>query len=388
MKTVWVNLIHIYQPPTLTNASLFKTISKRSYLYIIDTLKRFPSAKFTINISGSLTEQLIKRGFKNIIYGLKELAIRNQIEFTSTAKYHPILPLLPKNEILHQIKINDKANSICFGDLYKPSGFFLPEMAYSQKVGNLIAKKFQWVVLDEIAYNGTLPANINPKTRYILKGTKLSILFRNRKLSKSYIPKTILENRNKNDFFPVVITATDGEMYGYYHRDTEKMLKKALQHPEIKTLTVSQYLKTLKITETVNPLKSSWETTEQDIKNNNPYPLWSDPNNKIQQKLWQLAQLAIRTNHIYNKSNQMVWPRKHLDRALASCTWWWASNKQVDVFSPIGWDPDTIEKGMNEMIKSVRSLENIPQSVKLRAEKLHNDLKKLIWEKHWKNNET
>jgi len=69
---------------------------------------------------------------------------------------------------------------------------------------------------------------------------------------------------------------------------------------------------------------------------------------------------------------------------LASCTFWWASAHDFRLYGPLAWNPDEIEKGANELIRSVRAL-NDPRTrqAKIKAEKLYIKIKQLIWHKHW-----
>ncbi|MFA6454540.1 MAG: hypothetical protein WCV70_01630 [Patescibacteria group bacterium] len=120
------------------------------------------------------------------------------------------------------------------------------------------------------------------------------------------------------------------------------------------------------------------------IKNNLPYFLWRDKKNKIQTLLWQLANAAIVNINKYPKDQNYFWSRQHLDRGLASCTFWWASAHDFRLYGPLAWNPDEIEKGANELIRSVRAL-NDPRTrqAKIKAEKLYIKIKQLIWHKHW-----
>ena len=134
----------------------------------------------------------------------------------------------------------------------------------------------------------------------------------------------------------------------------------------------------------ISPRNASWESTEKELKSKIPYALWDDPKNKIHKLLWELRELAITTINKNNNDPQYIWSRNHLDRGLASCSWWWAAEKKPDVFSPITWNPSEIEKGLKELINSIRSLQNIDSKTKLRAEKIYINLTKAIWNKHWK----
>ncbi|MFA6215319.1 MAG: phosphotransferase [Patescibacteria group bacterium] len=381
----WVNFLHIYQPP-YQEAEVVKKICQESYWPLAKILNHQPQTKLTLNFSGCLLEHLYNIGEQNLIDEFKKLAAAGQIELVGSAKYHPILPLLPAGEIKRQIQLNDEILRQAFGDLYQPTGFFLPEMAYSRKTAKIIKELgFKWLIIDEIAYQGEIGL-VDYSKKYQLKGLGLNVIFRNRQLSRTYVPQTILDLTTKSAPPAYLISATDGEMYGHHHTDYENRFEKVLTHARVKTLTVSEYLKELPAkAETVNPVSSSWESTAEELKNKIPFALWQDPKNKIHQNLWELRKIAI---NLINKNKasdaNYDFARKHLDRGLASCAWWWAAEKKIGDFNFLTWNPDTIEKGLKELISSIRSLKNISRQTKLKAEKYYHLLIKEIWRKHWK----
>ncbi|TFF86642.1 MAG: hypothetical protein EU517_00235, partial [Promethearchaeota archaeon] len=55
-------LFHIYQPPVQI-PPVIRQIVEESYLPIIEALKNHPDAKITLNINGTLTEQLNDFGY-------------------------------------------------------------------------------------------------------------------------------------------------------------------------------------------------------------------------------------------------------------------------------------------------------------------------------------
>ncbi|MFX1383123.1 MAG: hypothetical protein ACFFBP_11835 [Promethearchaeota archaeon] len=148
-------LFHIYQPPVQI-APVIKQIVNESYRPIIDALRNNPEAKITLNINGTLTEQLNDYGYRDLIEGLTTLASRGQIEFTGSAKFHPLLPLIPAPEIKRQIQLNNETNKKFFGELYNPRGFFPPEMAINKEVISVVKEMgFEWIIMSGIA--NTLP---------------------------------------------------------------------------------------------------------------------------------------------------------------------------------------------------------------------------------------
>jgi len=380
-KINWINFLHFYQPP-YQNQEMLKRISKESYDFIFKIIKSNPDIKFTINFNGSLTELLAKNKLQTVIKNYQRLAKKNQIEFVETAKYHPILPLLPEYEIERQIKLNYKINRSYFGSVYSPKGFFCPEMAYSQKIGKIVKKLgYKYIVLDEIALNGKLKS-VDPNYKYIDQNTGLEVIFRNRKISKHYPPYIISKLLEKTKE-QTVITATDAEIYGFYHK-TEHRLKKIIKDKNLETKNISQYLNTLKETKKIKLVNSTWENTEKDIAEKRPYKLWKNSKNPIHVRLWQLADFSIELNKKYDCKKHCVWARKHLDQGLASCSWWWASQKKLSAFAPESWNPDDIEKGALELIKSIRSMDKATLKEKIKAENIYSKLINAIWETHWK----
>ena len=381
-KIIWVNFLHFYQPPTALNEIVIEATDK-SYKRIISALKRNPKINFTLNITGCLLEKLADLGYSNLINDLKNLVSSGQIELTGSAAWHPLLALLPKQEIVRQIKINQKILQKYFGAKLKLKGFFIPEAAYGVKVAKIVKKlNYRWIMLDEISAD--IKSNqLDFSNLYIDKNSGLKILFRQRQDSKKYPPQTIFklieELKEK-----MVITATDAELYGLRHQDFSGTFEKLLKRPEIKTLTASEYLAGLSQSKKITLRASSWESTEKELKNNLPYFLWHNKKNKIQTMLWQLANLAISTVNKYPEDQNYSWARQHLDNGLASCTFWWASAHDFRLYGPISWNPDEIEKSANELIRSIRTLADPKtKQTKIKAEKLYIKIKQLIWHKHW-----
>src|SRR5207247_6121356 len=110
----WANFLHIYQPPTQIR-EITEKVTRESYRPIVQLLLAHPRGRITLNINGVLTEQLARWGGEDVLAALRTLAERGQIEFTGSAKFHPILPLLPDAEIARQLHLNEQANRAPFG---------------------------------------------------------------------------------------------------------------------------------------------------------------------------------------------------------------------------------------------------------------------------------
>jgi len=376
----WVNLLHFYQPFWQKREILEKVV-KESYQPILKILKENKKVKITFNICGSLTEILIKFGFKEILNEFKKIALKGQIEFTGSAVYHPILPLLPKEEVIRQIKLNEKINKKIFGKIWQPKGFFLPEMAYDKKTAKIIKSlNYQWLILDEIAYNGKI-GKVNFTKVYQIKNLKMNVVFRNRGLSDIFYTGWLdseekfyqaLKNDKRSDEF--LITAFDGENLGHHKPGSEKIFENLVK--KIETTTISEFIEKIKEKEIVEPIPSSWSAREIEIKQKIPYPLWFHPQNKIHQLQWQLTYLIIRKINRFKKDKKFKEARELLDRALNSCQYWWASAMPW-------WSFEIIEENTENFVKILKILEKKDLKLIKTAEKIK---KKIIFmAKKWQD---
>lgn len=384
MSMRWINFLHVYQPPTLERETLVR-ITKESYFNIIDVLKKNPNYKITLNITACLTEYLNQVGFTKLIDELKTLIKKKQIELTGSAAFHPLMPLIPLKEAKRQIQVNYEINKRYFGKLYQPRGFYLPEMAYAPQIAKAIKQAgYEWIVLDEISFDGKINGlHIDYQQKYKDKQSGLEVVFRQRKFSKTFVPGTIEQLLQQPHPPEIVVTATDGELYGHKYVDYDQTHYKILRNKQLTTLTVSEFLSSLTNKKNIKPIPASWESTPQELKKNIPYSLWGHPKNKIHAKLWQLADFALKLNYRHLKDPNHFASRLHLERGLASCTFWWASGKDFKMFNPPAWNPTEVEKGALELLRSIRALINIDYKYKIQAENIFLAIHKLIWTKHW-----
>jgi translation elongation factor P/translation initiation factor 5A len=374
----WINFLHIYQPPTQDKETLKKVVDE-SYSHILNLFESFPNMKATFNISGSLLEKLYENEYFEVIEKFKGLHEEGRLELTGSAMYHPILPLITEEEIKHQIDLNTKKFREIFGDSFKPKGFFIPEMAYSEKVGKIIKDfGFEWIILDQIHS----PEAKDSSIKYEIENIGLKAIFRNRKFSKSFPPRSIVENFSqiKEGF---LITAHDGEMYGHWHKDDEGFYEKIFKLEGIGNITASEYLEKLSETRTVKVIEANWESTEEELSENVPFALWNHPQNEIQKDLWALEKETRELIKRNENDSNYEWAKKHYDKGISSCYWWWASGRKIDVFSPVSWNPTEIEEGLEELLKSVRSLEDLDVEARLKIEEKFSDLRDKIWQRHW-----
>lgn len=388
-ELTWINFLHLYQPVN-TDVYIIREATERSYTRIIRGLEENPQVKFTLNINGSLFIRWKELGYQDLIVRIGRLIKEGRLELTGTACYHPIIPLIPVAEAERQIKENEDILRECFGPDFKPRGFFFPEMAYSPKAAQLVKRLgYEWVVLDELAVSGHLEKT-DCNAVYLDKASGLKVVVRHRRLSNSYVPETIVkimdgDRKIADSLNPgLVLTATDGELYGLRYIDHTGTFEKLLRNKNISTKTLSEFIAERPLTKSMAPAPHSWETSEKELEKKEPFNLWQEKNNTIHKKLWSLAMLAHETTEKFPHDKNYYWVRWHLVRGLASCTFWWASARDFRLFSPLSWSPDEIERGLNELVRSIRTIDDeASRETKIRAEKLCNAIKKMIWERHW-----
>ena len=379
----WINFLHLYQPVNV-DGHVIKEATEMSYMRLIRALEEHPKIKFTFNITGCLFLRWEELGYIDLSKRIKALIKNGQLELTGSLAYHPIMPLIPEQEAVKQIKENEEILKKHFGKNFKPRGFFLPELAYSPAVAKIVKKMgYEWLLLDEIAYSGKLN-EVDYNKVYKDKNSGLKVVIRSRKYSNSYVPETIAKEIKNNKEEKIIITATDGELYGLRHNDPTSVFEKLLAGSNLKTSTISEFINSHKPTADIQPLPHSWATSEKELQKGQYFNLWQEKTNIIQKKLWQLAYLAYDTIEKYKKDDNYYWARWHLVRGLASCTFWWASAKDFRLFGPISWSPDEIERGANELIRSIRALDDVAtRKTKISAEKLYISIKRMVWKKHW-----
>ena len=376
-QRIWSIFFHIYQPPDWSKEIIDRVV-KESYRPIFRILKNRPWLKITLNINGSLTEQLVSHRYTDVIKSITELAQKGQIEFTDSAQYHVMLALLPNDEIKRQIELNHKTNYKYFGAIYRPRGFFIPEMCYHRKLAILLEKLgYRWIILDEIAHHGKL-GEISFDQRYKIKGTHLRVIFRNRIISDLFHTKEI---KNRTDFFKCLrkdgnatrhlITAFDGENLGHHNPGMDKVFAEIVDSGKFKTLTVSEILEHYHKEAIVDPLASSWASWEDNFGDNIPYPLWQNPDNRIHLLQWKLTYLVLKTVKQSVKDPSYPQARLLLDKRLMSDQYWWASG------SP-WWKPKIVLKGANNLVRVLDVLKYVPAQKKEEAEKLVAEMKKII----------
>jgi predicted glycosyl hydrolase (DUF1957 family) len=307
---------------------------------------------------GVLTEMLADHGYQDILKGLEKLGHAGQIEFVESSKFHAILPLIPEIEAKRQISLNKKTNSSFFKDSYKPRGFFLPEMCYSDETASIVrGMGYEWVIVSGIACQGKWPMDYIPTFR--LGSGLMKAFFRDDIISNMISFKNIdaagfvsrIKELAKGKEDSYIITAMDAETFGHHIRDWENIFLATLYEiiedsDEVKAVKISDLLEKFPAVKARPPKPSSWSTSNEEIMAGNYYPLWNTPHNNVHRLQWEhmdlcleIFQEAEKKKDIEKSAPFFNTARSTLDMALHSCQFWWANKTRM-------WNENLINKGL------------------------------------------
>ncbi len=137
-------VLHMYQPPNIPDSEIEQTVR-----CVYQPLLRAHVASgtpLTLNIQGCLLQRL-RTIAPNFLEQLREVGRSRLLEFTSSAHYHPCLPLLPRARRKRQIALNLRTVQEILD--IQPSGFWPPELAWSPALPEqLVEFGVHWTIID------------------------------------------------------------------------------------------------------------------------------------------------------------------------------------------------------------------------------------------------
>jgi alpha-amylase/alpha-mannosidase (GH57 family) len=353
----WANFLHFYQPAD-QQPDILEAVVTQCYRPVLEGFRDQPKVRLTVNINSTLLELFDKYKYHDLLDILRGLGQEGRVEFTSSAKYHPVLPFLNEKETIRQIQLNNETSTFFLGKAFQPKGFFPPEMAYKKELAPLIAGLgFEWIILDEIAFSKDSDLKIDYTKLYRIKDTPLKVFFRERRLSNLIMSaivrskESLLETLKadlKSDRY--VVTAMDGETFGHHRPGLEKALFDIFSSDKFKLVTLSDLAQLYHTVQEVEPVTSTWASSREDIEKNIQFLSWSDPENQIHTLQWKFTALALNDVYAMDTKNLLYEEVRHkMDVALASDHFWWASAKPW-------WSLEMIEDGAFRLLDTIRSI--------------------------------
>lgn len=356
VQSYWAPFLHLYQPPTQDHHVL-KEINDTCYEPLLNMLLEHPEFKVTFNVNAVLFDLLEDHGLSHTTGLVRELVGRRQVDIVGTGKYHPILPLVPRKEVINQVTMQETDLATLFPG-WERRGFFAPEMAVSPGIASLLARSgYRWLLSSGIAC-----ASEWPYDRIYQSPEGLLLFFRDDVISNEisfqktsvefFLDKLRVLYKTKH----YIITAQDGETFGHHvpHYEKtflEKAMTGAVEDPDIEICWISDLPALFPVTTSIRLIPSSWSTSQADLDYNAPYPLWNHPDNpvhRIQYKfLKNVLELVylLEDNVTNGKVQEARTARFFLDKGLHSCPFWWASMRPM-------WSPNMIMKGAELLLRA------------------------------------
>ena len=356
MKTYWAPFLHFYQPPT-QDYHILKEINDTCYEPIFNMLLENVDYKITFNVNSILLDLLMDHGLEHTISLLKELVQKNQVELVGTGKFHPILPLIPKKEIAHQIALQEKdLQKYCNYNTIR--GFFPPEMAISQSIVSLLSRRdYTWVICSGIACSGEWAYDSiyqSPEGFYLFfRDDVISNEISFKKISVDFFLEKIKVLYDSSHY---IITAQDGETFGHHIQNYErsflqKVLEGAIEDQEIGLCHISDLINIFPVKQKIKIIPSSWSTDQRDLDYNVPFPLWNHPDNDVHRIQFKFLKVVVELINLLENGNvelevqEARTARYFLDQGLHSCQFWWASGRPM-------WSPNMILKGAELLLRA------------------------------------
>ncbi len=346
--------LHWYQP-WWQFPHIIEKICRECYEPILSLIEEIDGFSFSANINLSLLEHLEKYR-PDILERFKNAVQAGKLELVASTAQHPILPLIPESVQRLQIEQDIKLKEEHFGIKHNCGGFFLPEMAFSPNLIELLKSyKCEWTITDDVPFGAHYGRNSVPFNKIVsLKGFKVfmrsnhwSNMISSGKYSFWDI-KNMMESQIPNwtgNVPAYLIIAMDGETFGHWHPHLidnclRPMLKEWSGLPAgqagKKIVSIESLLSDFSERKVHYLPEGSWSTFVEDIERNNPFPLWSSFS-RNRYFLWKLVNTAL--EHLEQAPEDCL-------KITSSCHWWWISRS--------GNEPDFMKKGAELAMNIIR----------------------------------
>lgn len=236
----WALVLNLHQPNrNIEHLAAAQEWQAKEILWSIDRIPRSlwgyeDIARVTLSLSGTLLEALADPSFQEQFYGVVDCGsllwhLQNTeiIQILGTAYYHPVLPLVPRDDWDEHLRRWTGLASHLFNRGF--SGFWPPEMGFTMELIPYLKRMgYRYVLVDsehvrpvssmrweEIMYRPHIARH---------DGEEIIVVVRDRDLSNAQESglevdwfRTEVRDRTRHcDFRPLVTTATDGDNGGWF----------------------------------------------------------------------------------------------------------------------------------------------------------------------------
>lgn len=322
-------LLHFYQPPT-QDPEVVRKIGAECYDPVFRLL-RDSGAPVTVNINYSLTRQLA-------LVCPETLGVLREIQgcqFTQSAAFHPILPLIPPDEAARQLALNGDGNRSLFAGFGMPDGVFPPEMALDEATAALLARQgYRWTITDDVPWvssGSEAPATwvpIHGGIRVLLRSNFWSNFIAFHGDDGGLVARRLIKEMRSwiGDEDSYIVIAMDGETFGHHRPGAVE----GFLGPFLKALSGERGARLAGAGEIAGSFPGrevhlpagSWSTSPEDVERGVPFPLWDDPDNPDHRSMRALLNMVLARARQCDSANVA----RLADEMLYSCPFWWASS--------------------------------------------------------------
>jgi alpha-amylase len=146
MKANLLLVLHFHQPVGNFD-DVIKRVYDKCYRPFLEAISQYPQIKLNLHFSGSLLDWFESNN-PEILGLVKKMVKRNQAELLGGAIYEPILSLIPKRDIIGQIKLMRQHIDYIFDADVK--GAWIPERVWEPHLVSSLAKAgIDYTILDD-----------------------------------------------------------------------------------------------------------------------------------------------------------------------------------------------------------------------------------------------
>jgi hypothetical protein len=149
-KSIYLGLLLHNHQPVGNFPWVFQQVYEAAYLSLIGALERHPRVRLSLHYTGSLLDWMCEAQ-PAFLQRIAALIRRNQVEMVSGGHYEPILPSIPDQDKIGQIRklsefIQDKFATT-------PSGMWLAERVWEPSLPHILREAgVEWTILDDVHF--------------------------------------------------------------------------------------------------------------------------------------------------------------------------------------------------------------------------------------------
>lgn len=241
-------VLNFHQPPrNLDDLLETNPWEVKEILFAMDRMPRAlwgyeDIARAHLSLSGTLLETLASPEFQEKVYGvvkvgdlLWQLQNTRLFNILGTGYYHPVLPLIPKDDWDEQLKRwRGLAQHLFWRDNF--SGFWPPEMGFTMELIPALKRMgYRYVLVDDVYLEPAHEDMSWQDLRYRphvaeYRGEEIVVIPRDRELSNAqlsgmdphWFDNEVKERTKYCDFEPLVTTCSDGDNGGWFRNYTDE----------------------------------------------------------------------------------------------------------------------------------------------------------------------